>query len=408
MIKLSNIFKKISKNYELTVAFLILLTYPIVNLISVFYLNKYWILHSDFRLFYDVGKEVFTDPSDIYKKYYGWSYYYLPSFAIAMGLTFSLLPLLISSVLFKLVQYMFACLSLHEINEILKIHDVNGTFVRFLVLFACSNGWIVYNIFWGDQVKFFVSFVFLYSFKELMLLEKAEKPLKTTKFFFLTFAFVFALGISPYLFYFYLIVFFFKLIDLKEFFVRFFLLIASFLVQNFLFVLYPSMIFKFLDGFFLYSNNISKESVILSILCNVLILTLSVVLTFKRLPLIQKTGLLSVIIITLNYNSFSSQFTYVITFPFVFLSLSVYFVEKNNLMEFIKANEICGVAFVILFVRYAIPDFRFFLRNFNFKLDALFEILLFSLIVSFDCFFFYMMKFQDCLEGKNKCCTRRE
>jgi len=214
------------------------------GLLSITYLT------GDYTTFYLAGRQILTNPADLYKDY---KYVYLPSFAIFFAFTFSLLPFEVSLFAFILFNYITGVFAILEFNKILILMDVKKKEHRFIFLFLISNGYYMFNIFYVIQFKFLVFLILLFIIRREIQYRREGKE-KNRNYYILNYGlFIFMLGMSPY-FVFLLFIYVFQEIQLKDLFKKenieiYFIIILWFVIQNFTFILYPWQIFEATKGF---------------------------------------------------------------------------------------------------------------------------------------------------------------
>ncbi|TFG25527.1 MAG: hypothetical protein EU529_00515 [Promethearchaeota archaeon] len=208
------------------------------------------IFKGDFVCFYNAGRQILTNPADLYNVP---RYVYLPSFAIFFAFTFSLLPEGVSLFAFILFNYITGVFAILEFNKILLLMDVKKKEHRLLFLILISNGFYIFYIFYIIHFKFLVFLILLLIIRRETQYRNERKE-KNRNYYILNYGlFIFMLGMSPY-FVFLLFIYVFQEIQLKDLFKKenvelYIILVLWFLIQNFTFILYPSQIFKALKGF---------------------------------------------------------------------------------------------------------------------------------------------------------------
>ena len=204
----------------------------------------------DFICFYFAGRQILINPADLYKAP---NYVYLPSFAIFFAFTFSLLPFRVSLFAFILFNYITGVFAILEFNKILILMDVKKKEHRFIFLILISNGFYIWAILHAIQFKFLVFLILLLIIRR-EIQYRSERKEKNRKYYILNYGlFIFMLGMSPY-FVFLLFIYVFKEIQLKDLFKKenveiYLIVVLWFVIQNFIFILYPSQIFEALDKF---------------------------------------------------------------------------------------------------------------------------------------------------------------
>ncbi|TFG25714.1 MAG: hypothetical protein EU529_00440 [Promethearchaeota archaeon] len=227
-----------------------------------------WALHSliiiyirqnipfwDFGVYYYSGRQLLIDPNRFYKEDYGFwvGITSLPFFCMLWAISISLLPYNIAYFVWYGFHYICAVLFILEFNKILKLLGVKEKIHRFLFLMVISNGYLIFLQFALNQSKFFVGALLLFILRREIQYKKEEKE-KDFKYKFITyFLFVMIVGMIPF-FLFLLLIFIFHDIPLGELFEKenlktYGLVIIIFLAQNFLFFIYPGLIFDYYHVF---------------------------------------------------------------------------------------------------------------------------------------------------------------
>ncbi|MFX1277590.1 MAG: hypothetical protein ACFFBP_23295 [Promethearchaeota archaeon] len=210
-------------------------------------------MSGDFTAFYEAGKKVLSDPENLYEWETADPYLYLPSLAISFSITLSLLPYLPAYFIFYIINYIAGILSILEFNKILKMMNVKKEMHRLIFLFIIANGYLVYIQFYFNQFKYLLFIIFLVIIRREIQFRLEERE-KNHRYYLINYTlFVYAIGLAPY-FIFTLFIYIFndiKFQDLieKENLKKYCILIVLFLLENFLFLIYPNLIFEFLKGF---------------------------------------------------------------------------------------------------------------------------------------------------------------
>ncbi len=239
-------FKKIKENLYL------IIPSACVTFWAIYYFLKIghwvpWDRYLDFGFFYDAGQQFLTDPSKIYEIS---EFYYLPIAAVFFAFTISPFPLYVSFYTFYILNIIMGILIVIEFNKILKLLNFEKKYIRFLFLFLISNGWFLHRVFTFSQTKLIVGYIIVFILRREIEYRVFEKE-KTLRFYFVNyFLLFFAISMAlPLIFM--AFIFISNDIHLKEIFkksnVRIYLLIVTILLlQNILFIIYPSLIFDFL------------------------------------------------------------------------------------------------------------------------------------------------------------------
>ena len=255
-------------------------------------------------------------------------------------------------------------LIVREFNKILILLDIEDKFTRFIFLILISNGWFLHRIFTFNQSKLIVSLLFALIIKREIQYRIGERE-KDLKYYFINyFILIFIIGLAPHLIFLFFI-FLFNDINIRDIFKKnniqiYLLIIAIFLIQNILFIIFPSLIFDFFsrDGlnwvYFLpgYSNCFLFEIgyylsepffTLFFISSTIIIAVISIILSFhQNLPLETKIGFFSLSYLILGM--FSGFMLCHMNMMFSLFLLIPYINKKEKKMEFIKENKLISVS----------------------------------------------------------------
>jgi hypothetical protein len=311
----------------------------------------------DFNIFYDAGRQILINPAKLYEVR---GYRYMPSFALFFSISISLIPQKTAAYyVFFIFNYFLGVLTVLLFNKILMLMEVNKSINRFLFLIIISNGYFVYYQFVFNQSKYltFVILLFILT-RELDSIKYYTN--KDMRYYFVNyFLFVFAMGMAPY-FIFFLIIYLFHDIKKSEILhhinvKKYGLVVLLFVLQNFLFILYPHTVYKFLEGYY----RPEKRPQYLKILY----LREWVQLTSTQIrifTLISTTilSLISIILVYMNHLKIEEKFAYfalayifigifsyefllaLILFSLVLLLFVPYLNEEFDGIDFIRDNKI--------------------------------------------------------------------
>ncbi|MFX0072168.1 MAG: hypothetical protein ACFFAO_13860, partial [Candidatus Hermodarchaeota archaeon] len=294
----------VKENFYLIIPAFCIVFWAILCLIQ----KEFVTMTGDFRVHYNAGRVIHNDPRKIYDVS---GFLYLPSYAVLFSVTISLLPYSLAPTVFYIINYIAAVLALIEYNKILKLMNVKEKNYRFIFLMVISNGFFVYNQFFFNQHKYILFLILLFILRRELEFNKYEK-IKDLKYYLINYnLFIFALAIAPYFFYL-LLIYVFQDISrneiLKKKNIQTYCLVAGlFVAQNFLFILYPELIFGFIDGLnhpaernqklkLIYLRefvNVSANTItILGIISNIILFALTIFLIYckNKFSLIQKFG----------------------------------------------------------------------------------------------------------------------
>jgi len=208
----------------------------------------------DYHTFYTAGKYIFTDPEIVYRGALPtrMRFYYLPIFACVF-FPLSLFEYKISMWIYFFILIIIYWLSTIELNKILILKGVNEKFSRFLILMVFSNGLRMWQMFNHLQVKWIVMFFILIFIRREIEKRKAGEEEFSFKFFFIQMNLLFfAISMSPQLIFIIFIYIFnnirFKTIFNKIQLYKYLLGIVAFVLQNFMFLIFPKMFYYYLTG----------------------------------------------------------------------------------------------------------------------------------------------------------------
>ena len=310
----------------------------------------------DFYIFYNSGKKILKNPAKLYKDP---GYLYMPSFALLFASSLSLFPLNIAYSIFFIINYILGVLSIREFNKILIFMNVKESIHRFLFLLIISNGYFIYRQFQTNQTKYIILVIFLFIIRrELQFnIYQLEKDLK---YFLINYnLFIFALAVAPNFLFLLLIIIFldiprnelFKKENLKKYSIVF----LVFIIQNFLFIIFPNLIFDFIDGFnrpsefhdnveLLYLRgwlDISARNVRYLLISSIIILFLiSLILSFNnKLQIEEKFGYYALAYLFIGVHG-SSRKLPIVLLPLILILFVPYLNQDLKGIEFIKRNSI--------------------------------------------------------------------
>jgi hypothetical protein len=312
----------------------------------------------DFHAFWEGGRYVLIDPTKLY--YYQRTIYkYLPSFAMSFSITISLFPFRIAYMIFYVIIFLSGVISIFEFNKILKLMDVKKQIHRFMFLIIISNGYFIYMQFAFSSFKYFIFIIFLFIIRREMQYRKEGKE-KDLKYYIINYALlIYAIGVAPY-FIFLVFIYLFHDIRFRELMEKvniqkYCIFLVLFILENFLFVLYPSLIFDFLKSFYhpskgsnllrmLYIEGMFEETesqvVILIYIFNSILSALTIFLIFyKKLKIEEKFSFF--LLAYLFFGLYSFQFTLaLVLFGFILLLFVPFLNQDVKGFEFIKRNII--------------------------------------------------------------------
>ena len=244
-----------------------------------------------------------------------------------------------------------------------------------MFLIIISNGWFLYMHFFYNQSKFFVAVKLLFIIRRELQCRKENRE-KNLKYYLINYGFiVFAVGIAPYFIFFILIYIFqdcrfrnlFKANNIKIYGVA----ILWFIVQNFLFILYPSLIIDFLRGIekptgssrvnlvFYLKEWVILSSYYLALFTFISILVLSIftlILIFNyKLHLEEKFSYFAIIYLLIGTYS---NYSHVLALLALMLLLFIPHLKKQNKgIDFIRKNKILLIGLLsAVLLSFMIPE----------------------------------------------------
>jgi len=337
----------------------------------------------DFTNYYYCGKQVLKDPMNLYNpniinEGLSYGYKYLPSFAIFIGIPISFIPIEWGYRIFYIVNILFGVVFTILFNQVLRLMNLKNKIHRFLFLIVISNGWLVLQLYDNNQLKYLIGLIILFVIKRELQF-KANDLKKDLKYYTIHYnLLIFIVGMAPY-FIFLLLIYLFhdipkkvliKTINIK----KYCIIIASFIAQNFLFVLYPRLIFEFyamylrelkrvdsklkhfyveylIDNFIFLSNT---QKSFISITMNIILYIIVLILVFnKRMELTEKFGIYSVSTLVLNYIAYRIS---LILFPLICLLFIPYLNQDKKGLDFIKKNKTIFIALISILLLYLTPN----------------------------------------------------
>ena len=310
-------------------------------------------IHFDFKIYYGCGKQILRDPLQLYTYDYGYDigYVYLPSFACLFAVSISLLPYTLGYFTLYGINIILGILFIREFDKILILKDVLEKIHRFIFLIIISNGFVLLNIFRQNQVKFAVGLILLFVLRREIQYRNDNRE-KDLKFNLVNYGlFVFAIAMAPY-FIFLLLIYIFQEIRFNEIFRKdnikiYGIVILMFVVQNFLFIVYPKLIFDFLEGFYkhplflfyliewIHPHGI--YFILLSYVSTILTSIITLIIIIKKLPIEEKFAFFA--FFALFVSLFANR-TLVILLPLTLLLFVSHLKRENTCIDFIKNNLI--------------------------------------------------------------------
>ena len=386
-----NIVKKLlyflRKNLYLLIPILAIVFWALISLIKDnFVLEE----AADFRSFYWAGKYIFIDPDYIYSTGITPRYRYLPNFASVFAII-SLFDYVPACWIFFFILLIFAFLSILEFDKILKLRNVDNVFNRFLILFVISNGLKIMLNFDLLQTKFIALYlILLFLRREIESKNQKRNNKEESIFLFIQLSIlVFIVSLIPFIV-FIIPIYLFDNVMIKDFLKKsqikkYLILVGTFLIQNFMFLISPSLIAGFLDGL-TRSGFIAMyltPEYILSIRENILlppntlgalIITLNITIDFFLIGIISQilSCIITLILILNKKLTLEKKYAYFILFTFIFNVyfyfeqafvtflpiVTLLFIElkfENKLIDYIKQNYLVLMGLICIFILSLMP-----------------------------------------------------
>ena len=336
----------------------------------------------DFLNYYYCGRRFVNRPDDLYKdssEYgYRYGYKYLPNFAMFIGVPLFLLPSIeIAYYVFYIINIFFGLIFTILFNKLLYLLNVKEKIHRFLFLIVISNGWIVFQLYANNQIKYLVGIIILYIINRELKYNKLQIE-KDFKYYFINLnLFVFVIGLAQY-FVFLLLIYLFHNISVKKLFKKenikkYLTIIVSFIAQNFLLFVYPGLIYDMIEisqkeqkrndtklkHFYLeyiddYVITLPSEfKLYISLTLNtILYIIILILILHRKLSLVEKFGYYSLSVIFLNYIAFRILLNII---PFVCILYIKHMDQTKRGIEFIKENIIVLIGLFSISGLYFIP-----------------------------------------------------
>jgi len=332
------------KNFHLLLAILCIALWALYFLLRVnFNLQE----QSDVRIFYLAGKILFSDPEKLYNI---GGYFYLPSFALFMSVSFSLLPYNIAIYSFYAFNFILGTLFTIEFDKILKLENIENKFHRFLFLITLSNGWIVYGMFFFNQSKYLVSVLLILLIKREIEYTKGGKE-RDLQFYIINFnLIIFAIAMVPQFIFFLFVYIFYQLkptrVFDKEVLKKCGLILLIFIAQNFLFFIYPNLILEFLQGindvidiWYLREWIFSSKNflIVFAIIGIVIEFFIFLIIILKDLIMIEKFGYISISMMV--FLIYFGEGNLIIIEPFIMMLYTPFLQKEEKGIFFIRNNK---------------------------------------------------------------------
>ncbi|MFX1384038.1 MAG: hypothetical protein ACFFBP_16495 [Promethearchaeota archaeon] len=358
--------KKIKENTYLIIPMFCIIIWAILYLISSFYNpheTNFQFIYFDFQIWYRAGQQIYRDPSKLYSTYFGYdiSYTWTPCWATLFAISISLMPYAIGYFTLYVINIIVGMLFIREFNKILMLLKVKRKLHRFLFLIIISNGFLLLNLFRQNQTKFIVGLILFFILRKEIQYRKGDLN-KDLKYNLINYGlFVFALGMAPYFIYLLLIYMFhdikFKDLLKKENIKIYSIVVFMFIFQNILFLIYPNLIFEFLEGFFknvnffiFYLNEwiifSDIEITLINIIFSIILFVITLILIInKKLTLEVKFGYFS--LFAIFFGLFANR-VLMILLPSILILFIPFMKQDETGFDFIKENIILLTGFLAI------------------------------------------------------------
>ena len=406
--------------------------YLIIPIICLLYWAFHWLIvtqfnphvsHFDFGIYYYSGRQILIDPNRFYKEDFGYSIgiAYLPFFQCLWAISLSLLPYEISYFIWYGINYICAIWLILGFNKILILMGVKEKIHRFLFLIVISNGWLILHQFALNQSKFMVGAILFFILSREIQLKRNKGKEKDFKYKFITyFLFCLIAGMVPY-FFFLLLIYMFYDIPRDEMFNKknlktYGMVIIIFLAQNFLFFIFPGLLFDFfkiyrrfqgrqleLNHYYLifldelFDFNDLAELIISLVMLIVLYIFIIFLIITKKFSLELKFSYFAISFIFLNYLAYRIL---IIFLPLTLLFVVPFLNQDAKGIDFIKKNRIIVILLISVLGIYLIcdqvnpyyPSFKGMSAGW----------LIFTIILGFCLLFLYLKRKDFIVENGNK------
>jgi hypothetical protein len=355
-----NLENKKKKNWLIILPILVILFWGIFCLIHEnFYLTKY---ETDFTYFYDAGHRIANNPLTLYDVS---QYYHLPIFAYSF-IFISMFPYWNAMLVMFAINIIVGILFVIELNKVFQLMNIKNNLTRAVYISIICSSWNIYLQFYYCQVKIIVVLILIFVIRREIQYKEQKKSFNSKKkfwyYFINYFLIAYSLSITPYMIFFYLILFMddfgkgnlFK----RESLMKMGGFVGIIVAQNFIFIIHPILFIEYISGvsfFHLYylvdilpylSFNIFQ---ILSIPFLIILISLNLLILFSNYDLKTKMGLSGVVYLLFNGYGTSGHFIYIML---MFFLLIAQVKERESFIKTIKEKEnrlvILGMLFILI------------------------------------------------------------
>ncbi len=346
----------------------------------------------DFLVYYDASNRFIFDIGNLYTE----KYYYLPNFTMVLSFL-SLVPYEFATAIFYIMILLAGIGTIIVLDSILTLNNITNIKIRIVFLLIISNGYILLRAFALLNAKPISLFLFLLVIQRELKYNNNELNKNLTFYFIQSSFLIFAISIIPSLV-FIIFIYLFYNIDYRKIFEKeqlkkYGIFIGCFIIQNIVFIIFPNLIFGFLNGFnnvFIYTSeytSISYEQILnlgvytpvpldaltvfwitflnikidLSILTVVILCATTILLIYKKsISIEEKFGIFA--LVSLLFNVILIRAAYLLFISMLPLLFIRYFKDKNEkfvLKDFIKEDKLIFIGLISIVILFFIPQMYF-------------------------------------------------
>ncbi|MBD3198043.1 MAG: DUF2029 domain-containing protein [Candidatus Lokiarchaeota archaeon] len=236
----------------------VILSIPILSLLFWAFIailkDGFFIDPIDFSAYYYAGRYIFTNPDAVYLVPHPSYFYYLPFIAVLFS-PFSLIDIQTAAWLYYVVLLLFGIMSIIEFNRILTLKMDLNPYYKLLSLFIIMGGYQLMVQFDLLNIKIIIMFLIIFFIRREYSQSKHEKYHKNPNWFQFWQIIILCsiIAMNPSLVFIIIIFLFYKVdykdVIKKEQIKKYLIFLLIFTLQNFMFLIYPSLISDFLNGF---------------------------------------------------------------------------------------------------------------------------------------------------------------
>ena len=321
---------------------------------------------SDLTWMYYSGKQILTNPFNLYNSNSILvNTYYMPAFSLFAAFFLSPFPLIFAHYLMAGLNIILGIFFVLELNKIYKILGLQESWKRFILLIISVCSWMVYAQFYGPQSKMMVAFIFTISIRKQL----QSNILSSRKGYLYYFLMIFALSITPYFIFLFLILLFddIKIKDImkKANIKKIIILGIFFSIQNFFYFIYPNLIFdgfikrgllygidRGINTFWLIDSVYEFSNIYLSWFLLISLFVCSIVIKIVKLKFEVKIALFGLIYIWFGGFGWSEEF---IPFSFILFIFIPYLKEVKSLKDLLFKHKLVSLCLIIVFIVNMLP-----------------------------------------------------